>query len=64
MQPTLKARGTKRLKLKDYEVLSRCAFNLNLHRYLKEEVRTSWDCDTIVSTYSNLEVRPLAYPHT
>jgi len=35
MTPTMKAPGTKRLKLEDYEVLSRCAFNLNLRRYSK-----------------------------
>jgi len=34
IKPTLKAPGTKRLTLKYDELLSSCAFNFNLHRYM------------------------------
>ena len=37
MKPMLKAPVTKRLKLKYGKLLSSCAFNLNLRRYMKVE---------------------------
>jgi len=39
MKPTLKARGTKRLKLKFIYLLSNFAFKFNLRRYIVDDVR-------------------------
>ena len=36
IKPTLKAPGSKRLKLEDEKLLSNVAFNFNLRRYLSD----------------------------
>jgi hypothetical protein len=41
IKPTLKAPGTKRLKLKHDEVLSKCAFKINLRRYTQPAARAA-----------------------
>jgi hypothetical protein len=48
IKPTLKARGTKRLKPQQDEVLSSFAFNLSLRRYSTAATRR-WGCPSCAS---------------
>ena len=50
IEPTLKAPGTKRLKLKCDKLLSSLGFNFNLRRYAKAAVTTSRDAATNTGT--------------
>jgi len=60
--PTLKATGSKRLKLEDEKMLSNFTFRLNLRRYTKEEVEKHFtqfgrvaDC-VVVKDYGSVMV--------
>jgi len=47
MKPTLKAPGTKRLKLRHDELLTKIGFNFNLRRYTTEMILSSAICGVI-----------------
>jgi len=47
IKPTLKASGTKRLKLECDEPISDCAFKFNLRRYILGEVAVAAACTAV-----------------